>query len=44
MTLWAMEDDMHATGAISQRLRIASSQAAGGEVHSVEVGEVAVHA
>ena len=43
VTLWATEAAMHATEATSQRLRTAGSQAAGGEVHSVEVYEVAVH-
>ena len=43
VTLWATEADMHATEAISQGLRTAGSRAAGGEVHSVEVYEVAVH-
>ena len=43
VTLWTTEADMHATEAASQRLRTAGSQAAGGEVHAVEVYEVAVH-
>jgi hypothetical protein len=43
VTLWATEADMHATEATSRQLRTAGSQAAGGEVHSVEVYEVAVH-
>jgi heme-degrading monooxygenase HmoA len=43
VTLWATEADMHATEATSQRLRTAGSRAAGGEVHSVEIYEVAVH-
>lgn len=43
VTLWATEADMHATEATSQRLRTAGSRAAGGNVHSVEVYEVAVH-
>jgi heme-degrading monooxygenase HmoA len=42
VTLWATEADMHATEATSQRLRTAGSQAAGGDVHSVEVYEVVV--
>jgi hypothetical protein len=43
VTLWATEADMHATETISQGLRTAGSRAAGGNVHSVEVYEVAVH-
>jgi hypothetical protein len=43
ITLWATEADMHATEAVSQKLRTAGSHAAGGEVHAVEVYEVAVH-
>ena len=42
VTLWATEADLHATEATSQRLRTAGSQAAGGDVHSVEVYEVVV--
>lgn len=43
ITLWDTEADMHATEAVSQKLRTAGSQAAGGDVPSVEVYEVAVH-
>lgn len=43
VTLWATEADLHATESTSQRLRTAGSHAAGGDVHSVEVYEVAVH-